>query len=361
VRFGMVAIKLENIRHVYPGNVEAVKGVTITFEDKTFSALLGPSGCGKTTLMKIIAGLLKPTAGRVYFDNEDVTDLSPQERNIAMVFQFPVVYDMSVYDNLAFPLIVRKLPKDEVRRKVNEVAELLELKDKLHLHASALDAGGRQRVAIGRALVRSPNAFILDEPFTNIDPASRLVLRAKIKEIQKELKQTMIFVTHDQAEALTLSDWIAVMNEGRILQYDTPETIYDNPANTFVAYFIGIPAMNLVDCSLEDGKLISGEFVHDVSNVAEILRAHGTEFILGIRAEHLEVSTEERPKPEWVRMKCAMIESLGALYLLHLEGGGIYLKAKTKRMKISEGNYVWVRMKKEKIRVFDKKTGERII
>ena len=355
----MVEIRLEKIRHVYPGNVEAVRNITITFKDKTFNSLLGPSGCGKTTLMKIIAGLLKPTEGRVYFDGEDVTDMKPQARNIAMVFQFPVVYDMSVYDNLAFPLMVRKTPKNEIRRKVLEIAELLELKDLLHLHAGRLDSGGKQRVAIGRALVRTPNAFILDEPFSNIDPDSRYVLRAKLKEIQKSLKQTMVFVTHDQAEALTLADWVAVMKDGEILQYDTPENVYENPANTFVAYFIGMPAMNLIDCSLEDGKLVTGEFSYDVSDISDLLKSHGREFLLGIRAEHIDIS-REAAGPDYISLKCVLVENLGTLRLLHLEGRGLELKVKTKRLDINEGDTVWIRLRREKVKIF-KKSGERVV
>jgi len=357
----MVSVRLENITHVYPGDVVAVRDVSMVFQDKTFNGLLGPSGCGKTTLMKIIAGLLKPTKGRIYFDNQDVTDISPQKRNIAMVFQFPVVYDMSVYNNIAFPLRVRKMPKDEIRRRVYEVAELLGIKHLLHVHAMTLDASGRQRIAIGRALVRSPNVFILDEPFTNIDPQSRLVLRAKLKEIQKELKQTMIFVTHDQAEAITLSDKIAVMNEGRIIQYDSPEMIYENPANTFVAYFVGIPAMNLIPVSLQGSFLVAGDLRHDVSKYRHLLEPRGTEFILGIRAEHIEISLSEKVDKEWLKMRCSMIESLGALLILHLEGAGIYVKAKTQRIPVSEGDFVWIRLKPEKVKVFDKRSKERLI
>jgi len=357
----MVTVRLENITHIYPGNVEAVKDVSITFLP-TFNGLLGPSGCGKTTLMKIIAGLISPTKGRVYFNDTDVTDLSPQARNIAMVFQFPVVYDMSVYDNIAFPLRVRKVSEHEIRKKVQDVANFLNLKDVLEKNALKLDSNSKQRVAIARALVRDPNLFILDEPFSNVDPENRLVLRAKLKEIQKELKSPMIFVTHDQAEALTLSEMIAVMKEGRIIQYDTPEKIYSDPKDVFVAYFVGIPGMNILDCHLKDGKLKVGEILLDISSVKNLseLKNYGSEFILGIRAEHIDVRKTPMSR-EYIPMKCILVEDLGTLQLLYLQGKGINLKAKVSHdLDINEGDTVYVKLAGEYLKVF-KKTGERIL
>jgi len=354
----MVVVRLENIRHVYPGNVEAVKGVSITF-DPTFNSLLGPSGCGKTTLMKIIAGLLKPTEGRVYFDEVDVTEMSPQARNIAMVFQFPVVYDMKVYDNIAFPLRVRRVSEDEVRRKVRQVAEMLGLERMLDLDATKLDLSSRQKVALARALIRDPNLFILDEPFSNLDPGSRLVLRAKLKEIQRELRRPMIFVTHDQAEALTLSEKIAVMKEGRILQYDTPEKIYNDPMDTFVAYFVGIPGMNLIDCVVENNRLKVGKFAIDIQIPEYIVMRYGTELILGIRAEYIEVSKSPQ-SPSDISMTCTLIEDLGASKILYLESGGITLKAKVTEGDFEEGTTLYVRINKSYVKIFNK-VGERIL
>jgi ABC-type sugar transport system ATPase subunit len=356
----MVVVRLENIRHVYPGNVEAVKGVSITF-DSTFNALLGPSGCGKTTLMKILAGLLKPTEGKVYFDNNDVTDLTPQARNIAMVFQFPVVYSMSVFDNIAFPLRIRKTPESEVRKKVYEIAKFFELEKVLHLDASILDINTRQRVAIARALIRDPTLFILDEPFSTIDPSQRLILRAKLKEIQRELNKTMIFVTHDQTEALTLADKIAVMKDGKILQYDDSERIYHEPQHVFVAYFIGMPGMNLLEASFENMSLKVGEISINIpQNIRELLEPYGKEFIIGIRAEHVDISKDPQ-SPEDIPLKCTLIENLGALKLLHLEGKGISLKVKIAgALEIREGMILYVRFASDKIKIF-KKSGERII
>lgn len=353
----MVTVKLENIRHVYSGNVEAVRDVSIVF-DPTFNSLLGPSGCGKTTLMKIIAGLLKPTEGRVYFDDMDVTDMSPQARNVAMVFQFPVVYDMKVYDNIAFPLRVRRMPEDEVKKKVQQVADILGLKTLLDLDATRLDLSSRQKVALARALVRDPNLFILDEPFSNLDPESRLALRAKLKEIQRELRRPMIFVTHDQAEALTLSEKIAVMKDGKIIQYDTPERIYNDPKDIFVAYFVGIPGMNLIDCSVEDNKLKIGKFTIDVSIPDDVVARYGTEFILGIRAECVEVR-KSLQTPSDIPMLCTLIEDLGTSRILYLENEGITLKAKVTEGDFEEGITVYVRLNERHVKVFSK-MGERV-
>ncbi|MEM1587288.1 MAG: ABC transporter ATP-binding protein [Candidatus Bathyarchaeia archaeon] len=353
----MVVVKLENIRHVYPGNVEAVKGVSITF-DSTFNSLLGPSGCGKTTLMKIIAGLLKPTEGRVYFNEVDVTDMSPQARNVAMVFQFPVVYDMKVYDNIAFPLRVRKMSENEIRRKVRQVAEVLGLERILSLDAAKLDLSSRQKVALARALVRDPNLFILDEPFSNLDPGSRLILRAKLKEIQREVRKPMIFVTHDQAEALTLSEKIALMKEGKILQYDTPEKIYNDPIETFVAYFVGIPGMNLINCVVEDNRLRVGKFAVDIHVPEDIVAHYGPELILGIRAEYIEVSKSPR-SPSDIPMRCTLIEDLGVSKILYLESEGVTLKAKVTEGDFEEDTILYIRFNKAYARIFNK-VGQRV-
>jgi len=354
----MVELYVENITHIYPGNVVAVKDVTLRMPHGSSSGLLGPSGCGKTTLMKIIAGLLKPTEGKIFFDGEDITSLSPQERNIAMVFQFPVVYDMSVFDNLAFPLRNRKVPEKEVKRKVLEVAELLDLTSLFEINARKLDAGGKQRVALGRALIRSPNVFLLDEPLTNIDPESRLYLRAKIKEVSKSLGQTVIYVTHDQAEALTLTERIAVMKDGMIVQFDKPEILYERPMHTFVSYFIGNPGMNLLNCTLEDEYLDFGDFVYDISELEPTLEPHGNEFIMGIRPEWVQVNREKSEK--WLPFKCSLSENLGNMQLLHLTLGKTEVKAKLTFSDISEGDVVWVNFPMDKVRIF-KKTGERLI
>lgn len=359
----MAKVVLEGIGKTYGEDVEAVKDINMEFEDRKLIALLGPSGCGKTTLMRLIAGLIAPTTGRIYFDDRDVTKVPTERRNIAMVFQFPVAYEtMSVYENLAFPLKSMKVPESEIKSKVKDIAEFLGITDILSENPRKFSAAVKQLVALGRALVRDPEVFLLDEPLTNIDPKSRAELRAKIKETRKMLPHTMIYVTHDQAESLTLADKIGIMKAGTLLQYDTPEEVYLRPRSTFTAYFIGNPGMNLIDAtySKSDGKasLDAGEFTYDVTDLADSLdkQSHDNELILGIRPEHSEVYSTGRP--DLIPGKCALIEMLGSVMVLHLEIGNLNFIAKTKPQKISVGDKVWVGLPRDKIRIFSKGTGE---
>lgn len=352
----MAKIRLENISHTYDGKVFAVKNVNITLPDGSNNALLGPSGCGKTTLMKIIAGLLKPTQGTVFFDGKDVTSLSPQDRDIAMVFQFPVIYDMNVFDNLMFPLLNKKVPKKAAKKKVLKTAEILGLTPVLQARSKNLDMGAKQRVALGRSLVRGPNAFLLDEPLSSIEPEGRWYLKMKIKEIQETMDQTLIYVTHDQSEALTLADKIAIMNKGEFLQYSSRENIYNNPANTFVGYFIGNPGMNFIDCTLKGNSLNCGNFAYDVSKLAIDLDRYGTNFKIGIRPEHVQISRNK--KKNWISSNCIAVEHLGNTQILHLVSGENKIKAKVETSDISKGN-VWIHFPNDKVKLF-KQTGELI-
>ncbi len=351
----MAEIRLENISHTYGGKVQAVKNVTVTLADGSNNALLGPSGCGKTTLMKIISGLLKPTQGRVFYDGKDVTSLSPQDRNIAMVFQFPVIYDMNVFDNLMFPLLSNKVPKKEAKKEALKIAEVLGLTSSLKMRSKDLDMGARQRVTLGRSLVRRPSAFLMDEPLSNIEPEGKWHLKMKIKELQKTLKQTLIYVTHDQSEALTLADKIVVMNKGEFLQYSSRDTIYDNPASTFVGYFIGDPGMNFIDCTLKDNSLNWGNFTHDVSKLH--LDRYGTDFIIGIRPEHVQVSINK--KENWISSNLTIVENLGNVQILHIESGEHEIKAKMETWDFSMNGTVWIHFPNDRVRIF-KKTGELI-
>jgi glycerol transport system ATP-binding protein len=258
----MAKIKLDSLRHSYMPNPQrpddwALKEMSVELSDGGAYALLGPSGCGKTTLLNLISGLLRPSQGRIWFDSSDVTEATPEERNIAQVFQFPVIYDtMSVYDNLAFPLRNRGVPAAEVDKRVREVGAMLDLGHMLEKRASGLTADGKQKISLGRGLVRSDvNVIMFDEPLTVIDPHLKWVLRSKLKELHHRIKRTMIYVTHDQTEALTFADQVVVMNNGEVVQIGPPVELFERPAHTFVGHFIGSPGMNVLPCAVAGGRI----------------------------------------------------------------------------------------------------------
>jgi len=261
----MARIGLEALRHSYvaaPGGPDdyAIKEVDLTWDDGGAYALLGPSGCGKSTLLNIISGLLTPSEGRVMFGDRDVTRLAPTERNIAQVFQFPVIYDtMSVYDNLAFPLRNRGVEPGAVDARVREIAAMLELSEMLGRRAAGLTADEKQKISMGRGLVREDvNVIMFDEPLTVIDPHLKWKLRSKLKELHQKIRVTMIYVTHDQTEALTFADQVVVMQDGEVVQVGTPVDLFERPAHTFVGHFIGSPGMNVLPCEIRDGAAVFG-------------------------------------------------------------------------------------------------------
>jgi glycerol transport system ATP-binding protein len=272
----MATITLDRLRHSYLAHPAAdadwaLKELDVEWEDGGAYALLGPSGCGKTTLLNIISGLLKPSQGRVLFDGQDVTNLPPDQRHIAQVFQFPVIYDtMTVYDNLAFPLRNRGVPEADVDIRVRQIAELLELTATLRRRAANLTADGKQKISLGRGLVRSDvNVIMFDEPLTVIDPHLKWLLRSKLKELHHELKRTMIYVTHDQTEALTFADRVVVMDLGEVVQIGTPVELFEAPKHTFVGHFIGSPGMNVLPCQLDNGQpTIAGQPIATVNGAA---------------------------------------------------------------------------------------------
>lgn len=256
----MAKIGLQDVRHSYLSHPEnpddwALNKMTVDWSDGGAYALLGPSGCGKTTLLNIISGLITPTEGKVLFDDKDVTGTTPDLRNIAQVFQFPVVYDtMTVYDNLAFPLRNRGIPEAELDKKVREIAAMLDLEDTLKKRASGLTADGKQKISLGRGLVRPDvNVIMFDEPLTVIDPHLKWLLRSKLKALHQQFGSTMIYVTHDQTEALTFADQVVVMHEGTVVQIGSPVELFERPKHTFVGHFIGSPGMNLLPCELKEG------------------------------------------------------------------------------------------------------------
>ncbi len=313
----MARITLDNLAHAYMPDPAsdadyALRRMDHVWEDGGAYALLGPSGCGKTTLLNIISGLLTPSEGRVLFDGEDVTDLEPQARNIAQVFQFPVIYDtMTVADNLAFPLRNRGMDEGAVHKRVAEIADLLELTPDLKRRARGLTADAKQKISLGRGLVRSDVAAILfDEPLTVIDPQVKFQLRRKLREIHEEFRLTLVYVTHDQNEALTFADQVAVMYEGQVVQLGTPQELFETPAHTFVGYFIGSPGMNFLDCRIEGGAaVVDGMAIPLASGVAKAVAGIGGRLKLGIRPEFLQL--KDQPEDGTLPATISAIEDLG--------------------------------------------------
>ena len=296
----MAKITLKNLSHSYLTKQKsdsdwALRGVNIDWKDGGAYALLGPSGCGKTTLLNIISGLLNPTKGKVLFDDKDMTTLNPIERDIAQIFQFPVIYDtMTVYNNLAFPLKNRGLSENEIDSKVKKIAEMLELTSTLKNKASGLTADGKQKISLGRGLVRSDvNVIMFDEPLTVIDPHLKWVLRSKLKELHQKINRTMIYVTHDQIEALTFADQVVVMHEGQIVQTGTPVELFEKPKHTFVGHFIGSPGMNILPCEIKNGQ-ISFEGKILPSNTS-IKKSNFSKTQVGIRPEFIKFSNDGIP------------------------------------------------------------------
>ena len=296
----MAKIELDQLRHSYMPNPQrpedwALKEMSMEFRDGGAYALLGPSGCGKTTLLNLVSGLLKPTQGRISFDAVDVTDKTPEERNIAQVFQFPVIYDtMTVQDNLAFPLRNRGVPAAEIDRRVKEVGAMLDLGHMLNKRASGLTADGKQKISLGRGLVRSDvNVIMFDEPLTVIDPHLKWQLRSKLKELHHRTRRTMIYVTHDQTEALTFAEQVVVMNQGEVVQVGTPIELFERPAHTFVGHFIGSPGMNLLPCAVDGGRVtVQGQAIEVASPPA----SGGTGALqLGVRPEFIKFAPQGIP------------------------------------------------------------------
>ena len=345
----MATIELVDVAHAYVPGDWAVKDINITWQDGVASALLGPSGCGKTTLLKIISGLLKPTEGKVLLDGEDVTQLSPQERNIAQVFQFPVVYEtLNVYDNLAFPLRNRGVDKSKVEERVSEIAEVLELEDVLKKNAASLGAAEKQRISMGRGIVRfDTTAMLFDEPLTVIDPHQKWLLRRKLKELHRRLGLTMVYVTHDQHEALTFAEQVTVMDTGVAVQTGSPKELHNSPQAPFVGYFIGSPGMNLFDAEVKDGKLKLGDYTlpapSEVDKAAEVK--------VGIRPEFVKVSSTSTP--DALECKVTAVNLTGSALILDLEGEGVAFKARADETALfTKGDTVWATFPRERVMVY---------
>jgi len=361
----MVEVRTENLTKKF-GNVSAVDDVSFTFKDKELTVLVGPSGCGKTTLLRLISGLELPLSGSIYFGDKLVNDVPPWRRGISMVFQSYALYpNMTVFDNLAFPLKAKKTPREEIKSKVQEVAKLLDISSFLTRKPRELSGGQMQRVAVGRAIIREPDVFLMDEPLSNLDAKLRVYMRTELKRLQKELGVTTIYVTHDQAEAMTMSDTLVVMNEGHILQSGSPEELYRRPRNVFVGGFIGSPSMNFIDCRYdsENGILLSEPFKCNApEKVIKALKTGTSEenFILGVRPDDITLDASDSQNCEPVTVY--MTEPLGYAVLVTVRAGSSLIKfiaPPSTRLNIEEK--CWIKFNEEAIHVFDAKTRELII
>jgi multiple sugar transport system ATP-binding protein len=359
----MTAIDLVALSKTF-GSVAAVKDLTLAVADKEFVALLGPSGCGKTTTMNMIAGIETPTSGQILFDGVDVSKLPPPKRNIGFVFQnYAIFTHMSVRENLAFALQVRGVPRSEVKRRVAEMAELMRLGEHLDRRAASLSVNEMQKLAIGRSAIGRPAIFLLDEPLSNVDAAFRVFMRSELKHIQRELQQTMVYVTHDQTEAMSLADRIAVMHKGLLQQVGTPEEVYNRPANTFVARFMGSPPMNLLPARLaqSDGTThltcAGSRIAIDPATLARLGRAG--ELLLGIRPEHIELAAADDPR-EGLVLSIDMVEPVGPRVIVHLGKDGAVKAVASKRSGATAGQLAKAILPVTERRYFDAAGGQAI-
>ncbi len=352
------------------GKTTAVNNLNLNIKEGELVVLLGPSGCGKTTTLRCIAGLETPDEGEIWIGDTLVNDLSPKDRNVAMVFQSYALYPhMTIYNNLAFPLKIGKVPRREIDVKVKKVAQMLDIGELLDRKPTQLSGGQQQRVALGAALVREPKIFLMDEPLSNIDAKLRVHMRAEIKKLQKDLGVTTIYVTHDQIEAMTMADRVALIIEGTLQQHGSPSDIYDHPTNTFVGTFLGSPPMNLIECSLiEMNGLLSlkfGGFVYKLNkNITGITekKAEGSELVLGIRPEDLTLHLNQVEGS--YEGKVSIIESLGRESVAYVGVGADILKIfvpKTLGSSVKVGDKVWVSFDEDEVHIFDKKSGKILI
>ena len=352
----MVKVTLDNITKRF-GDFEALKRVSLEIEDKEFMALLGPSGSGKSTLLYTIAGIYRPTEGRVYFDGRDVTEVPPKDRNVGLVFQNWALYPhMKVFKNIAFPLELRKAPKEEIERKVREVAKMLRIENLLDRYPWQLSGGQQQRVAIARALVKEPDVLLLDEPLSNLDALLRLEVRAELKRLQKELGITAVYVTHDQAEALAMADRIAVIKEGEILQVGTPDDVYYRPKYRFVGGFLGSPPMNFLEAEVREGHLeIYGNRIPVPVQYREIVRRLGvTEVLLGFRPHDAEVV---KGRAEGLVGTVYSFEPLGREQIVTVSINGAVVKVFAPEGEhFTFGEEVTVKLREDRVVLFDRKT-----
>ena len=361
----MANITFKNVVKTYGNNNTVIPDLNLEIRDKEFIVLVGPSGCGKSTTLRMIAGLEEVTAGDLYIGEKRVNDVPPKDRDIAMVFQSYALYPhMTVYKNMAFALEMRKTPKDEIDRKVREAAHILGLEEYLSRKPKELSGGQRQRVALGRAMVRDPAVFLLDEPLSNLDAKLRTEMRSQISALHKRLQTTFVYVTHDQTEAMTMGDRIVVMKDGVIQQVDTPQNLYNNPCNKFVAGFIGSPQMNFLEAAVkkegEDFALIFGDHRIHVRK-PELASYVGKKVIFGIRPEdiHAEESFLSMSEGSNIQAKVNLAEMMGFEIYLYLTCSGQRIVARVpSRTGIRADDEVRLALDTNKIHIFDSETEE---
>jgi len=354
----MAGVALRHVSKKY-GQVVAVRDVNLDIRDQEFFVLLGPSGCGKTTTLRMVAGLEAISEGSVVIGDQDVTEMPPKDRDIAMVFQNYALYPhMTVYDNMAFGLKLHRVSRPEIDRRVKEAAEILGLHPFLSRRPKELSGGQRQRVALGRAIVREPKAFLMDEPLSNLDAKLRSQTRVELKRLHRRLGATILYVTHDQTEAMTMGDRIVVMKDGVVQQVDTPEGIYQKPANTFVASFVGTPAMNLVRARVTraGARFIAqfgGQELSLPTALANRLAVDANEAILGIRPENLTITAPTRDS-DTVQGTIRLIEPLGHEQIVYLDVGGANLVSRASHRWLGKpGDRITVRWDLDHLHVFD--------
>lgn len=365
----MAHIKLKNLRKEF-GSVIAVKDLGLDIKDGEFMAFLGPSGCGKTTTLNMIAGLEMPTLGEIFFDGQLMNDVPPEKRGVGFVFQdYAIFTHMSVYDNLAFGSKIKKYSKEKIRKEVQQIAKLLQLEDLLYLSARQLSLNDMQKVALGRSLIMKPKLSLLDEPLSNLDAAFRLRMRGELKRLHWEVGQTTIYVTHDQVEAMSMADRIAVMDFGVLQQYGTPNEIYRKPINKFVANFVGSPKMNFVNCWFrvegEKAFLQSDDFINSKLDVASFKseiekKSTSDKLILGVRPEHIHLL--DHPDENSLPAKISIFEPLGSKTIVHLQTDKSIIQAVARPdYRPTIGDKKWISFDRDNIHIFDAKTEIAII
>jgi multiple sugar transport system ATP-binding protein len=361
----MAEVRLENVSKIFNERIKAVDEVSLTIHDKEFMVLVGPSGCGKSTTLRMVAGLEEISAGKIFINDDLVNDIPPKDRDIAMVFQNYALYPhMTVFENMAFGLKLRKFRKEEIKSRVDEAGDILGLQDLLDRRPKELSGGQRQRVAVGRAIVRKPKVFLFDEPLSNLDAKLRVQMRVEISKLHQKLEATMIYVTHDQVEAMTMGDRITVMKDGIIQQVDSPTHLYAKPVNKFVAGFIGSPAMNFFSGELvENGTTLFKSKSFEIQIPGQLsknlIKEKGKKIVLGVRPEDFSMQSSEKEEYNLIEALVEVIEPMGSenyLYLRTDDQNFIIRTAPSTNVKINDQIKLYINL--ENIHLFDEKSSE---